>query len=79
MSRADCSAIAAVIGAPYIAVRRHLNEGNEKSNETSKKAVESQKKDGNDGKQEAQAGERSAEEILRGDSRELAMLRDTVK
>ena len=50
-----------------------------KSNETSKKAVDSQTKDSNDSKQEAQAGERSAAEILRGDSRELAMLRDAVK
>ena len=68
-----------MIGAPYIAVRRHLDEGNVESNETSKKAVNGQKKDSNDGKQEVQAGERSAAEILRGDSRELAMLRDAVK
>ena len=50
-----------------------------KSNETSRKAVDGQKKDSNDGKKEAQAGDRSVAEILRGNSRELAMLRDAVK
>ena len=77
--RTNVVAIAAVIGAPYIAVRRHLEEGKTESNETPKKADDSEKKASNNGKQEAQAGERSVAEILRGDSRELAMLRDAVK
>lgn len=43
------------------------------------KGVDSHKKDSNDGKQEAQTRERSVAEILQGESRELAMLRDAVK
>ncbi len=69
-----------MIGAPYIAARRHWDEGNKKANDESesRKTGDSQKAS-NDGKQEARAGERSVTEILRGDSRDLAKLRDAVE
>ena len=69
-----------MIGAPYIAARRHWDGGNKKANDESKsrKTGDSQHVS-NDGKQEARAGERSVAEILRGDSRDLAKLRDAVE
>lgn len=76
------SAIAAVIGAPYIATRRLWDERNGESSDTSGRVDESQKKpsnDSNDSKEEAKAGAQSVEHILRGESRELAKLRDAVR
>lgn len=74
---ANLVAIAAVVGAPYIAVRRHWNAEKrifEKDDDGSSRTKASY-----DGKQEALAGGRSVAEILRGDSRELTKLRDAVK
>ena len=73
---ADLVAIAAVFGAPYIAVHRHRDEGNGESNGTASKADDKQGKVGDEG---VQVAEQSVSEILRGDSRELAKLRDAVR
>lgn len=78
-SHTNLTAIAAVIGASYIAVRRQWDEGNRGQKETCKKADNSQKKASNGSKQETSAGGRSVAEILQGDSRELAKLRDAVR
>lgn len=76
---ADPIAIVAVIGAPYVMVCRRWNERHEAPNQTPVMADDSQHKAINNGKQEAKAGDPSIAEILQGDSRELAKLRDAVK
>ena len=76
---ADIVAVAAVVGAPYIAVRRHWDEGERRPNETSGKADDGKKKAVNDDRQEAHTGDQSVAAILQGGSRELARLRDAVK
>ena len=73
---ADCVAIAAVIGGPYIAVRRRWDEGKGGKDERSRETDDVQKKVSTDGKQD---GVGSVERILQGDSRELAKLRDAVR
>lgn len=78
LSQANIVAIAAVIGAPYIAMRRHLDDRSRRLGKTSEKVDDGQKKASNDSKKEAQAGGRSVPEIPREDSRELAELRDAV-
>ena len=76
---ANLVALAAVIGGPYIAVRRHWDQENGKQKETFETADESPKKAIIDSKHEAQVVGRSVADILRGDSRELEKLRDAVK
>ena len=75
---ANIIAIAAVIGAPYIAVRRRWDGDDCGPKNTSVKADKNQKKASNDRKQGSQARGRSIADILQGDSSELTKLRDAV-
>ena len=72
--------MAAVIGAPYLAIRRQWDErngnGESNANATLKKPDDKQRKVEDERKEDAGL---SIAEILRGDSQELAKLRDAVK